>query len=301
MAKTKKVTVVGEGLAKKIAKDLNSKTLQVKYIPVINRTFPDSEVQPRLDGKIKTETVIMVIDKLKEETINDYLVRFYLITANIRPQVKKIVAVMPYLPYARQDKSFRKGEPLSFQLIANMISSNVDQFITIDPHEHRLLVKNVFKVPVKNISAFTSLGSQFKNEDLVIGPDKESLPFVNEFTKENHLPIIVFDKVRNIKTGKVNFKSTNFKKAVANRNIVLVDDVIASGKTILQLKKELKKNGAKSVGLAFVHNMANEDTVNKLKKAGFRKIVTTDTLPSDFQQITIAPIIANFLKDYLNN
>ncbi|MFZ2414537.1 MAG: ribose-phosphate diphosphokinase [Minisyncoccia bacterium] len=291
-----KTVVIGESLAKNIAK-----ILKIKYVPVINRTFPDSEVQPRLKNTVTASTAIVVIQKLENESINDYLIRFYLVVANIRPQVKKIVAVMPYLPYARQDKAFRKGEPLSFQLIANMISNNVDQFVTIDPHEHRLLVKNVFKVSVKNISAFAILGSQFKNEDLVIGPDKESRPFVNEFTKENHLPILVFDKVRNIKTGKVNFKSTNFKKVVANKKIVLVDDVIASGKTILQLQEELKKNGAKSVSLAFVHNMASTDVAAKMKKVGFKKILTTDTLPSTFQQITIAPVIANFLKDYLNN
>lgn len=291
-----KTVVIGESLAKNIAK-----ILKIQYVPVINRTFPDSEVQPRLKNTITASTAIVVIQKLENESINDYLIRFYLVVANIRSQVKKIIAVMPYLPYARQDKTFRKGEPLSFQLIANMISSNVDQFITIDPHEHRLLVKNVFKVPVKNISVFANLGSQFKNEDLAIGPDKESRPFVNEFTKETHLPILVFDKVRNIKTGKVDFKSTNFKKVITNKKIVLVDDVIASGKTILQLEEELKKNGAKSVSLAFVHNMANIDTVVKMKKAGFKQILTTDTLPSSFQHITIAPMVANFLKDYLNN
>lgn len=304
MAKTKKVTVVGEGLAKKIAKDLNSKTLQVKYIPVINRTFPDSEVQPRLDGKIKTETVIMVIDKLKEETINDYLVRFYLITANIRPQVKKIVAVMPYLPYARQDKSFRAGEPLSFQLIADVISSNVDEFITVNPHEHRLLVKNVFKIPVRGVSVFSALGQEFKKENLVIGPDSESAPFVKEFVSKTKVDTLIFNKVRNIKTGDVQFKFLQKKDEIAEikgKNIVLVDDVIASGHTILHLKKKLVKDGARSISLAFVHNMTNEETAKKLKAAGFKKILTTDTLPSQFEKITIAGYIADYLKEYLKN
>ncbi len=298
MSKNKTV-VIGESLAKKIAQ-----ILKIKYIPVINRTFPDSEVQPRLKSAITAPTVIVVIQKLENESINDYLLRLYLIIANIRPQAKKIIAVMPYLPYARQDKTFRKGEPLSFQLIADVISSNVDEFITIDPHEHRLLVKDVFKIPVKNLSVFTVLGRQFKEEDMAIGPDKESRPFINKFTKENNLPSLIFDKVRNIKTGKVSFKLTansNLRKIIANKKLILVDDVIASGRTILQLKDELIKNGAQSVSLAFVHNMAHEDTTKKMRKAGFKRIITTDTLPSHFQQITVAPVIANFLKDYLNN
>ena len=294
-----KSVVVGESLAKKIAQ-----ILKVQYISVINRTFPDGEVQPRLKNAITAPIVILAIQKLEKESINDYLLRFYLIVANIGPQVKKIVAIMPYLPYARQDKTFRKGEPLSFQLIADAISDKVDEFITIDPHEHRLLVKNVFKIPTKNVSVFTALGRQFKGEDMAIGPDKESRPFLNAFTKENNLPKLIFDKVRDTKTGKVSFKLTvksNFKKIIANKKLVLVDDVIASGKTILQLKDELIKNGAQSVSLAFVHNMASKDTASKLKKAGFKKIITTDTLPSPFRQITVAPSVANFLKDYLNN
>jgi ribose-phosphate pyrophosphokinase len=304
MVKTKKVTVVGEELAQKIAKDLNSKTLQVEYISVINRTFPDSEVQPRLDGKIKTEIVVLVIDKLKEETINDYLVRFYLITANIRPQVKKIIAVMPYLPYARQDKSFRVGEPLSFQLIADVISSNVDEFITVNPHEHRLLVKNVFKIPVRVVSVFSALGQEFKKENLVIGPDSESTPFVKEFVSKTKVATLIFNKVRNIKTGDVQFKLLQKKDETAeikDKDIILVDDVIASGHTILHLKEKLVKDGARSISLAFVHDMTNKETAKKLKAAGFKQILTTDTLPSQFKKITVAGYIADFLKEYLKN
>ncbi|HPS28248.1 MAG TPA: ribose-phosphate diphosphokinase [Candidatus Paceibacterota bacterium] len=304
MTKTKQVTVVGEELAKKIAKDLNSKTLQVKYIPILNRTFPDSEVQPRLEKDLKTEVAILAIDKLEGETINDYLVRFYLITANIRPKVKQLIAVMPYLPYARQDKAFRKGEPLSFELIANIISSNVDEFITVNPHEHRLLMKNVFKVPVRVVSAFPALGAEFSKEDLVIGPDGESAPFVKEFVSKTNLQTIVFNKVRNVATGTVKFtppKGVNVKATIKDRNIVLVDDVIASGRTILQLMGELMRDGAHSISLAFVHNMTNKETSKKLLTAGFKKILTTDTLPSKFKKISVAEYITDFLKEYLNN
>jgi ribose-phosphate pyrophosphokinase len=295
----KTIVVVGESLAKKIAQ-----LLSAKYVPIINRTFPDSEVQPRLQKEIKASIVILAMQKLAGETINDYLLRFYLVVSHLRPQAKKIVAIMPYLPYARQDKSFRKGEPLSFKLIADVISRNVDEFITIDPHEHRLLVKEVFKVPVTKVSVFTLLGKYFKDEEVVVGPDKESLPFIKKFTQENKLPSLIFDKVRNIKTGNVHFKlisKGNVKGKIKGKKIVLVDDVIASGRTILQLKDELIKNGACSVSLAFVHNMTNKETVGKLKKAGFKKILTTDTLPSEFKTVTVAGEIALFLKEYLNN
>lgn len=304
MTKINKVTVVGEELAKKIAKDLNSKTLSVKYVPVINRTFPDSEVQPRLDGKITTDTVILAVEKLENETINDYLVRFYLLTANIRRQVKKIVAVMPYLPYARQDKAFREGEPLSFKLIADIISSNVDEFVTVTPHEHRLLVKNVFKVPVRVLSMFSALGQEFPKVDLVIGPDGESAPFVKEFTSQTGIPTLVFNKVRNVKTGTVKFtlpRGVDLKATIGGKNLVLVDDVVASGRTILQLKGELTKKGASSISLAFVHDMSNPQTAQKLAQAGFKNILTTDTLPSKFKKISVANNIVDFLKGYLNN
>ncbi len=307
MVKNKQVTVIGEELARKIAQLLCSgspKSLEVQYIPVINRTFPDSEVQPRLKSNVTAGTVVLAIGKLAEETINDYLVRFYLITANIRPRVKKIIAVMPYLPYARQDKTFREGEPLSFKLIADIISSNVDEFVTVNPHEHRLLARNVFRVPVRVILAFSLLGQEFKKEDLVVGPDRESAPFVADFTIKTHLKTLVFNKARNVKTGVVKFaplKKVDLKTEVKNKNIVLVDDVIASGHTILQLKDKLIKNGARSVSLAIVHDMTNAETAQKLKRAGFRKILTTDTLPSKFKKVTVAGLIADFLKEYLNN
>ena len=307
MAQANAVTVVGEKLAEKIARDLSRarpSKFSVRYIPIINRTFPDSEVQPRLGGEVKTSVVILAIDKLERETINDYLVRFYLITANIRPQVKKIIAVMPYFPYARQDKAFRKGEPLSFELIANIISSNVDEFVTVNPHEHRLLTKNVFKVPVRVVSAFPILGVEFSKADLVVGPDSESAPFVQEFVGQTKLATLVFNKVRNVATGEVKFtlpKGVQVKTVVKGKDIVLVDDVIASGRTILQLKKELTKEGAHSISLAFVHDMTNAETSRKLMAAGFKKILTTDTLPSRFKKVSVADSIVDFLKEYLTN
>jgi len=257
-----------------------------------------------LEKDPKTEAVILAVDKLKEETINDYLVRFYLVAANIRSKTKQLIAVMPYLPYARQDKEFRKGEPLSFQLIANIISGNVDEFITVNPHEHRLLVKDVFKVPVRVVSVFPSLGEKFNQEDLVIGPDRESAPFVKEFVRKTHLPVLVFNKIRNVNTGMVKFippKGIDIKAAIKDKNIVLVDDVIASGRTILQLKDELIRADAHSISLAFVHNMTNKETSKQLLRAGFKKILTTDTLPSKFKKISVAEYIADFLREYLNN
>jgi phosphoribosylpyrophosphate synthetase len=61
------------------------------------------------------------------------------------------------------------------------------------------------------------------------------------------------------------------------------------------------KDGARSISLAFVHNMTNKETTKKLKTAGFKQILTTDTLPSQFKKITIASYIADFLKEYLKN
>jgi len=95
---------------------------------------------------------------------------------------------MPYLPYARQDFIFREGEPLSSLYIAELIEKNADVFITCNMHEHRKKIGDLFKIPAYNVFLFQDLAEKFEDfspsNSIVIGPDKESKAFVDDFCKK---------------------------------------------------------------------------------------------------------------------
>ncbi|MBZ1348634.1 MAG: ribose-phosphate diphosphokinase [Candidatus Liptonbacteria bacterium] len=304
-----KLVVVGDELAKELAKKIKG-----KYIPVEERTFPDGEIKPKLKLpigqrssvglKIKQEekfkTSILIFQKKEKERINDYLIKFFLLSRKLKDCSKKVIGIMPYLPYSRQDKLFQEGEPLSAKYIAEVLEGNLDVFITVNMHEHRRTIKDNFSIPAYNLSIFGLAAKRFlttkqKGEWIAVGPDKESERFVKDFIKERPIDYVIFSKQRNVKTGEVSFISP--KKDFKGKKVIILDDIASSGLTLIKVAKLIKKMGAESVGFIICHGLFIEGALKKLRKLDPFLIAATNTVANPIAVYNIIDVISPFLKE----
>lgn len=284
--------VIGDNIAYNLAKLLNW-----EYLKIEERIFPDGEVLPKIEKEEKINQAILVFNK-KEENINSYLIKFFLLSRKLKEISQKVIGIMPYYPYARQDAVFFEGEPISSLYLAELIEKNLDVFVTCNLHEHRKKISELFKIPAYNLSLFDDLAMFFKdykiNQSVIVGPDREAKQFLDDFSKNFPAEKYVFLKQRNAETGEINFFEPEFD--FYNKEIIIVDDILSTGKTLVEVAKKVKEKGGKSISFAFVH-LLNKEGIELLKELGPKKIITTNTLDNNFYQLDIANSLASFLKE----
>ena len=149
--------VIGDELGRKLAHELN-----VDYLSVEHRVFPDGEVNFKLSSDKIDEEIILLERKRENENVNSYLARYYFLTRALFDAGCDISLVMPYFVYARQDQIFRKGEPLSSQYVADLFDPLISDFITVTAHTHRRdSIQPMFThAKAKNLSGVPALASE---------------------------------------------------------------------------------------------------------------------------------------------
>lgn len=287
--------VIGDELAKRLAQQLN-----LDFVLIEDRIFPDGEVQPRLEKEKKVNKAILIFQKKQNENINAYLIKYFLLLRKIKELAQEIICVMPYFPYARQDSIFREGEPLSSIYISELIEKNADVFITCNMHEHRKKIGDLFKIPAHNVFLFQDLAKEFEDYNIsntiVIGPDKESKAFVDNFCKKFPAEKVVFEKTRDIKTGEISFSFDN-NCDFTNKDVIIVDDIVSTGRTILQAAEIAKELKAKTISFAFIHSIFGDNAIEQLNKINPKKIIFTNTLESSRFFLDIIKPIAKYLLE----
>ncbi|HXV65652.1 MAG TPA: ribose-phosphate pyrophosphokinase [Nitrosopumilaceae archaeon] len=287
----KKITVIGgtasEILAKKIAKKLNA-----LYLKSNLRVFPDGEGKITLNGKPKKGQIIVV--QSTYPPVDSHLIQTLSLISKARQYSSNIIAVIPYFGYARQDREFLDGEIVTMEVIAKLFKSlGVSKVIVIDMHSKIAL--NHFKIPSKEISAVPLLVNYFKKirlkEPLIVSPDHGGALRVKEFAKRFGTNYVVLNKHRNRKTGKVQIKSTNLNE-VKGRDLIIVDDMISTGGSIIKATEFLKKQKCNRVFVACTHALLREDAEKKIKRSGVSKIVSTNTIPGNTALVDVSGIIA---------
>lgn len=280
--------IIGDDLGKTLSTELN-----LPFIPIEDRVFFDGELQPRLLKEEKTALAVLIIQKKQRENINAYLIKYLLLLRKIREIAEKTIAIMPYFPYARQDSVFRKGEPLSSLYVAELIEKNTDIFITCNMHEHRKKIGDLFKIPAYNIFLFKDLAEKFKDlspeNSVVIGPDEEAQAFVDDFCKNFSATKVILQKQRDIKTGKIRFVNLeNMETILKNKDVIIVDDIISSGETILDTAEKIKQYSIKSISFAFIHSIFGDKVIEQLAVTYPQKIIFTNSLECSHYTVDIA-------------
>lgn len=288
-----KSLVIGDDLAKKLAQ-----LLSLEAILIEERIFSDGELQPRLQREEKADQIILILQKRTNENINDYLLKYFLLSRKAKDLAKKVIGIMPYLPYARQDAAFQEGESLSASYVDELIEKNLDVFITCNTHEHRKKIKDLFKIPAHNLFLFKDLAEKFQDfesaKTVVIGPDREAKTFVDDFCQNFSAQKLVFLKQRDAKTGKITFSYP--EKDLQDQEVIIVDDIVSTGETILEAAKIAHRLKAKTISFAFVHSIFGDQSIKSLKKINPKRIITTNTIENSKYELDITEPLARFLN-----
>lgn len=279
-------------LGKKVANLMDAERVSAYF-----KTFPDGESYIRLDGDFEGEEVTIIQTTGPPQNTN--LIQLFLMVNTARDLgVKKVNAVIPYLAYTRQDGRFLSGEAYSLKTIMSLLETcGVDTLITVNSHNPEIL--RSFKIPVKDLSAINLLANYFKNKGfegaLSLSLGKKATDIVEQ---ANHVLRGGCDYVptqRDRLTGNVKIDKKSLP--VKNRDVIIFDDIISSGGTMAKAVKEVKNQGARKVYATCVHPLLVGDAKDKILKSGADGIVGTDCLQSSISEVSVAPIIAEALKN----
>ena len=280
-----------EDLAKKI-----SKKLKANFVNSELKVFPDGESKITLRGKLsKSKTVVV---QSIYPPVDSNLIQALSLVSKAKDYSTEVIVVIPYLGYARQDREFLPGEIVTMKVLGQLFKgSGASKIIVIDIHS-KIGLKH-FKIKTENISAISDLAKYFKKfnlkNPLIISPDQGGKERAKEFANKFKSEYIALVKKRDRKTGKVEIKTEGLDKVIG-RDVILVDDMISTGGSIIKATKFLKKQKCKQVFVACTHALLVDDAENKIKKAGVEKIVSTNSIPGKTSIVDISSTIAKAIK-----
>lgn len=284
-------------LAEKIAKNLG---LQLSNLEVF--VFPDGEERIRILDKVFGEDIV-IVQSTSNPTDRNYMQLFFILDALKRNGAKSITAVVPYFGYQRQDHVFREGEDVSVKVIAEILEKvELDKLIVVDLHS--IKIEQAFNIPVTHLSALPIFAKEIrkmKDDTTLASPDMggiRRIKILSEMLK--NMPYLTIEKNRDLATGKITMSKINGE---VKKNVIIVDDMISSGGTIIMATDLLKKNGAENIYAYATHAVFSEDAPSLLSNSSLEKVIVTDTvnIPENkkfpkLKILSVSEMIASSLK-----
>ena len=289
-----KFTVVSGNASTDLAKSIARK-LKSPYIKTEKKVFPDGESKITIN-QIPKKSIVVVVQSTYPP-VDSNLLELLSIVSKVQKFSSKVYAVIPYMGYARQDREFLGGEIVTIGVVGKLLkAAGVKKVLTVDIHS-KIALKEL-KISSENVSAMDVLVKHFKKlkmkEPLVVSPDMGGQERAKKFANLLKTDFIALKKHRDRKTGKVNILSDRVN--VKNRDLVLVDDMISTGGSIVKATQFLKKQKCRRVFVACTHALLVNDAAKKIKKAGVSQIVSTNTIPGESAKVDVSRVIADALK-----
>jgi len=241
--------------------------------------FTDGEIRPWIQEDVRDKTVF-VLQSLSYD-MDDHIMELCLMGDAIRRSApKNMIAVIPYMGYARQDKQHRVGEPVSARVVAKFLEvSKFKEIITIDLHNDAIV--GFFQVPVTHLSALTILAEEVKKLNLkdmvVVSPDVGGVKRARNLAYILDVPMVVMEKKRFLDRHDIS-ESFQIIGDVKGKSAIIVDDVISSGGTIVNGAVSLKNAGTTSIVVLASHAVCAGDAFERLGKAPIDHMIITDTI-----------------------
>ncbi len=288
------ITTCGNSLP--IAQQL-AKALKVQYSPLTISTFPDGDRYLKYNLDVVGKTVIIV--QSFQPHSNESLLNIIFAAETAKDLgAKKVILIAPYLAFMRQDTRFHPGEAISSRIMAKHLNNCIDKIITIDPHLHRYKsLKDIFIIPAIKLTANFLIADYIQkhcHNEIIIGPDGESYQWADEIAQHIKVHATVLIKQR-FTSRHVQVKMVK-PIPVKGKNVVIVDDIISTGHTVAEAAKQAKKMGAKSITAITVHGLFVENAMDKLKKAGVTKIISTNCIEHATNKIDVTPLLVAELR-----
>ena len=263
--------------------------------------FPDGEMRVTVGRAASTTIIYASLDQPNDKL----LAILFAAEALRRGGARRLVLLAPYLCYMRQDAAFHEGEAISQKAVGRLLAATVDRVITVDAHVHRTTdIRKVFPgIEAENLSAMPAIANALRitginPATIVVGPDSESRPWVSDLAGQLGLAHTVARKIRRgDRAVEIGFAEP---ASVAGRPVLLVDDIVSSGGTLIACAKALSAAGAKAIDAVITHALFPQEMAIEFADAGIRSIRSTSSVPHPTNAIPLDDIFATALRSEIN-
>jgi ribose-phosphate pyrophosphokinase len=275
-------------------------------VPTSAYEFANGEIFVRFEESVRGSDAFVV--QSISTPVNTWVMETLLmVDALKRASAKRITVVMPFYPYARQDKKHRGREPISARLVADLFkTAGADRLMTVDLHTAQ--IQGFFDGPVDHLFALPLLADHVEQrwggEDIVVvSPDAGRVRVAERWTDRLGCGLAIIHKRRDpnvpneVKVGEVVGR-------VRGKTCILVDDMIDTGGTITKAADLLFENGAAEVIVTATHGVLSGPAMDRLKNSRISEVVVTNTLPIEPERridkltvLSIAPLIARAVRE----
>ncbi|NQU99922.1 MAG: ribose-phosphate pyrophosphokinase [Parcubacteria group bacterium] len=287
-----------KSLAQKLARELNIKLGKIGI-----KKFSDNETYVNVRENVKGEDcfVLQSGSNPANENLMELLI---IIDALKRLKPKKITVILPFYPYRRQERKVESGEAITSELCAKLLkAAGSDKLIVLDLHTEK--VKKFFKIPFEHLTVFDLFVDYFKKKKLkntiVVAPDEGASGINSKLAKKLGIKSCYIKKSRERKHDKV--ARMELTGEVKDKDVIIIDDEINTGGTLMKAATTLKKKGAKKVFFACTHGILSGNATSKLQKSKIDEIMITDSiyLPKDnifgkIKVLSVARLLSKEIK-----
>jgi ribose-phosphate pyrophosphokinase len=271
-------------LARRIARMLGLKLEVIR-----THTFPDGEPIVRVaPGKVREAVIVHRFDDRAA------LAYEFILAADAmrRAGAQTVTLVAPYLPFMRQDRVFRAGEPISQRAFGHLLAAFFDRVLTVEAHLHRVCsLAQVVSPGSRSISAAGAIARWIGRpgrDTVIVGPDEESGRTVSEIARLAKCSAIVGRK-RRIDDRRV---VVELPEEIHSSRAIIVDDIASSGATIAATSRAIRASGCKRIEAVVVHAIFASGAIRAIHRAGVTRVVSCDTVEHPTNAISVAPIFA---------
>lgn len=257
--------------------------------------FPDGESRLRLSPRLPARVALL----RGLQRPNDKLAELMIAAPAARELgAAELTLVCPYLAYMRQDMAFQPGEAVSQRHVGRALAAWFDRVITVDPHLHRVATMDEV-LPGRRgtaLSAAPLLGAwaaRHADAPILLGPDEEALPWVRDAAAAQGLQHGTCVKQR---SGDRDVRVALPEIDFAGREVVLIDDVASTGRTLAVTAAALRARGAAAVDVAVTHALFVDDALEQLARAGVRHVWSSDSVPHPSNAVSLVPLLAAALR-----
>jgi ribose-phosphate pyrophosphokinase len=292
--------------AGRATKDLASKIAEAYGQPLGNVTvseFSDGEFQPSFEETVRGQDVFLIQSTIPQA--DNLMELLLMIDAAKRASARKIIAVIPYFGFARQDRKDKPRVAIGAKLVANLLTAaGVSRVMTMDLHADQ--IQGFFEVPVDHLfgsTVFLPYLKQFDNENLVIAaPDTGGTKRANAYAKHLDAELAICYKQRK-KANEI--ASMTVIGDVKGKDVVIIDDMVDTAGTLTKAAGLFIENGAKSVRAICTHAVLSGPAYERIENSALTELAVTDTIPlkkesKKIKTITVAPLIAEVMNNVIN-